>query len=191
MTNRQPLASHLLVAVSLVLLCAGLSSAQAPTPTSGADPIAQAIREHWEEAKRNIVGSARTMPDDKYGFRPVATVRTYGAILAHIAGANYIFCAAARGEKSPHSEDAFEKSATTRAAIMKALDESLAYCDAAYQALTDRSAAEAVAAPFGGGKTARAAALMGNTGHLHEHYGNLVTYLRMSGLVPPSSAPRP
>jgi uncharacterized damage-inducible protein DinB len=191
MTNRQPLVFRILVTLTIVLLCASVSDAQAPSQPSGTDPIAQAIRQTWEEAKRNIVGSARTMPEDKYGFRPVASVRTYGEILAHIAGANYIFCAAARGEKSPHSEDAFEKSATTRAAIMKALEESLVYCDAAYKSLTDRSATEGIAAPFGGGKTTRAAALIGNAGHLQEHYGNLVTYLRINGLVPPSSAPRP
>ena len=132
--------------------------------------------------------SASVMPADKSGFKPVASVRSYGQILAHIAGANYIFCAAARGEKSPHAEDAFEKSATTAAAITKALQDSIAYCDAAYTALDDARAVQMVAAPFGNGQTMRASALMGNTGHLQEHYGNLVTYLRINGLVPPSSA---
>ena len=100
-----------------------------------------------------------------------------------------MFCAAARGEKAPYAEDSFEKSATTPAAIVKALQDSIAYCDAAYAALDDRKAAEIVDGPFGGGKEARAAALMGNTGHIQEHYGNLVTYLRINGLMPPSSAP--
>jgi hypothetical protein len=121
------------------------------------------------------------MPEANYAVRPVDTVRTFGQMLAHVAGANYVFCAAARGEKAPYAEDAFEKSATTRAAIIQALEGSLAYCDAAYTALTDRSAGEMVEGPFGSGRTARAAALTGNTGHLQEHYGNLVTYLRISG----------
>ena len=126
------------------------------------------------------------MPEAKYSFKPVASVRTFGEILAHVAGANYIFCAAAKGEKSPHAEDAFEKTATTAPAIIKALQESIVYCDAAYTALDDRQCRQKRStAPFGGGKTARAAALMGNTGHLQEHYGNLVTYLRINGLVPP------
>ena len=156
--------------------------------SSGANPVSQSIRELWEEAKRNLIGSTKVMPEDKYGFRPVASVRTYGEILAHVAGANYVFCAAARAEKSPHAEDEFEKNARTRAQIVKALEDSIAYCDAAYRALTDRTAAETIDAPFGGPKTARASALMGNTGHIQEHYGNLVTYLRMNGLVPPSSS---
>ena len=61
------------------------------------------------------------MPEQDYGFRPVNTVRTFGEILAHVAGANYVFCAAAKGEPSPHAEAAFEKTATTRAQIIKVL----------------------------------------------------------------------
>jgi hypothetical protein len=72
---------------------------------------------------------------------------TFGQIVAHVAGANYIFCSAARAEKSPHTEDAFEKSATTRAAIIKALDDSIKYCDAAYAA-DDGKLAAMIEAPF-------------------------------------------
>jgi uncharacterized damage-inducible protein DinB len=179
-------------AVSIVVL-AGCVLAVPVSPaaqTPGANPVSQSIRELWHGAKRNLLGSAKVMPEDKYAYRPVASVRTYGEILAHVAGANFVFCAAARGETSPHAEDAFEKTAKTRAQIIKALEDSIAYCDAAYGALNDRTAGEPVTAPFGGGKSPRAAALMGNTGHIQEHYGNLVTYLRMNGLVPPSSAPQ-
>ena len=176
---------HMLFALALALFAAPVfTGAQAP-----ANPVSESIRDSWNGAKQNLLGSARVMPDDKFNFRPVATVRTYGQILAHVAGANYLFCAAARGEKSPHTEDAFEKTATTKAQIIKAVEDSIKYCDVAYAALTDRSAGELVSAPFGSAKSPRAAALMGNTGHVQEHYGNLVTYLRINGLVPPSSAP--
>lgn len=156
------------------------------------DAISQAIRQGWSGAKRNIMESAKLMPEADYAFRPVDTVRTFGQILAHIAGANYVFCAAAKGEKSPHGEADFEKTATTKEAITKVLSDSIAYCDGAYTGLSDAKAAELVSQPFGDGKTkaARAGILMSNTGHLQEHYGNLVTYLRIKGLVPPSSAPK-
>jgi uncharacterized damage-inducible protein DinB len=167
----------------MVAACAFASPVSPAAQAPEGNPVSQSIRELWEGAKANLIGSMKVMPEDKYGFRPVASVRTYGEILAHVAGANYIFCAAARGEKSPHAEDAFEKTAKTRAPI--------AYCDVAYRGLTDRSASEPIDAPFGGAKTPRAAALMGNTGHVQEHYGNLVTYLRINGLVPPSSARQP
>jgi uncharacterized damage-inducible protein DinB len=159
----------------------------APVGAQSANPISDSIRDEWVGVRQNVQRSAAAMPEDKYGFKPVATVRTFGQILAHLAGANYIFCAAARGEKSPHTEDAFEQTATTRAAILKALEDSIKYCDAAYGALDDRKAVEMIDGAFGNRKTTRASALMGNTGHNQEHYGNLVTYMRINGVVPPSS----
>jgi uncharacterized damage-inducible protein DinB len=155
------------------------------------NPVSDSIRQSWAEAKRNIAESAAVMPDADFGFKPVDTVRSFGAILAHLAGASYEFCAAAKNVAPPHSEDEFEKSATTAADIRKAVTESIAYCDSAYATLTDRSAAELANAAFDStAKAPRAAALIGNTGHMMEHYGNLVTYFRIKGLVPPSSRPR-
>jgi uncharacterized damage-inducible protein DinB len=165
-------------------LCGTPAWAQAPAT---ANPVSAGVRTAWEGAKRNLTRSAELMPENDYSFRPVDTVRTFGGILAHVAGANYVFCSAAKGEKSPHAEAAFEKTATTRAQIIKALGDSIAYCDAAYAALDDRGAAETVDLPFGMGKGARALPLILNTGHLQEHYGNLVTYFRVKGMVPPSS----
>ena len=154
----------------------------APAQTPPADPISQSIRNTWTGAKRNITESADQMSEADYAFKPVDTVRSFGAILAHIAGANYVFCAPARGDKTAYEEDRIEKTAKTKAEIVKALNESIAYCDAAYTALTDKTAAEAISP-----NTARAQRLIANVGHLQEHYGNLVTYFRIKGMVPPSS----
>lgn len=154
----------------------------APAQTPPADPISQSIRNTWTGAKRNITESADQMSEADYAFKPVDTVRSFGAILAHIAGANYVFCAPARDDKTAYEEDRFEKTAKTKAEIIKALNESIAYCDAAYTALTDKTAAEAISP-----NTARAQRLIANVGHLQEHYGNLVTYFRIKGMVPPSS----
>lgn len=173
-----------------VFVIAFAVSAMAQSGAS-ADPISQAIRQTWDDAKGNLRQSAELMPEADYGFKPTEQVRTFGQILAHVAGANYEFCAAAKGEKSPFSEDHFEKSAKTKAEIVKGVNDSIAYCDAAYKALTDRTAAEAITMPFGMGSRPRAAALIGNTGHVQEHYGNLVTYFRIRGMVPPSSRRNP
>jgi uncharacterized damage-inducible protein DinB len=151
------------------------------------DSISAAVKQAWAGAKRNIAESAEQMPEADYAFKPVDSVRTFGQILAHVAGANYVFCAAAMGEKPPHAEDEFEKSAKTKAEITKAVNESIAYCDAKYNALTDASAAKVVDLPFGMGKGAAVFPLIANTGHNAEHYGNLVTYFRIKGMVPPSS----
>ena len=176
-------------AVLVMVTAAGLTTAALARPdqTASGDRVAQSIRQVWENAKRNIRESADVMPEATYSFQPTKDVRTFGQILAHIAGANYIFCAAARGEKSPHAEDAFEKTATTRAAIIKALDASLAYCDRAYTGVTDAQLSDPIEMPFGMGKDIRARALLSNVDHLNEHYGNLVTYFRINGIVPPSS----
>jgi uncharacterized damage-inducible protein DinB len=173
----------------LIWVCVAAASGAGAQTVTGADPVSGAIRQAWQDATRNIRASAEQMSETNYAFKPVDSVRTFGQMLAHVAGANYVFCSAARGERSPFSEDHFEKAATTKAAIVTAVNESIAYCDAAYKALTDKTAGEAIAMPFGTDKAPRAAALMRNTGHLQEHYGNLVTYFRIKGMVPPSSRP--
>jgi uncharacterized damage-inducible protein DinB len=174
------------IVFTLLLITAGTLPAQ-DRGTDTANPVSQAIRNSWKNAKRNITESAEQMAEADYSFRPVDSVRTFGQILAHVAGASYVYCSGARREKSPFSEGDFEKTATTKAAIVKALGDSIAYCDAAFDALTDASAGELVANPFGEGQFARATALLNNTNHLNEHYGNLVTYFRIKGMVPPSS----
>ena len=175
------------IVFTLSVMMMGSLSAQERRATDTANPVSQAIKNAWNGAKRNITESAEQMPEADYGFKPVDGVRTFGQILAHVAGASYVYCSSARGEKSPFGEGDFEKTATTKAAIIKAVADSNAYCDAAFTALTDRSAGELVQKPFGQGQFPRANALLNNTNHLNEHYGNLVTYFRIKGMVPPSS----
>ena len=177
------------LSVAAVPLAAAQSQApQSPAPSAAAgNPVSQAIRDAWSGAKRNLTESAEQMPEPDYAFKPTEQVRTFGQILAHVAGANYVFCSAARGEKSPFEEDQFEKNAKTKAEIVKALNDSITYCDAAYVGLTDRSGGETITMPFGMGSKPRAYTLILNAGHLQEHYGNLVTYFRIKGMVPPSS----
>jgi uncharacterized damage-inducible protein DinB len=175
-------------AVAVAVAC-GFVSLSAQTRAGSGNPISTSIRSQWDGVKKNMTQSADIMSEADYAFRPVDSVRTFGQFVAHVAGANYLFCAASKGEKAPHAEDEFEKSAKTKADIVKALHDSLAYCDGQYTALDDASGAELVAMPFGMPKTARAGVLMMNVGHLNEHYGNLVTYFRIKGIVPPSSRP--
>lgn len=151
------------------------------------NPVSDSLRSSWNGVKRNIKESAEQMPEEHYGFKPVDTVRTFGEILTHVAGASYLFCAAAKGEKSPFAEDSFEKAATTKAAIVKVTNDAIAYCDGVFASITDATAGQMVAAPFGSAQVPRANPLVGQIGHDQEHYGNLVTYFRIKGMVPPSS----
>jgi uncharacterized damage-inducible protein DinB len=151
------------------------------------NPVSDSLRGSWNGVKRNIKESAELMPEANYSFKPTPDVRSFGEILTHVAGASYVFCAAAKGEKSPFAEDSFEKTATTKAAILKVTTDAIMYCDGAFAAATDMTLGAMVQAPFGGNQVPRSNALIGQIGHDNEHYGNLVTYFRLKNLVPPSS----
>jgi uncharacterized damage-inducible protein DinB len=177
--------SIVVYAFFLLVLCPLVAEAQS------ANPVSDAVRNGWNSVKRNIKESADLMPEENYGFKPTPEVRSFGEILAHVAGASFEFCASARDEKAPFSEDSFEKTATTKADIVKATNDAIAYCDEAFAALTDANAGAAVQGAFGSStKTKRVTSLLGQIGHDNEHYGNLVTYFRLKGIVPPSSRPR-
>jgi uncharacterized damage-inducible protein DinB len=156
-----------------------------PQPPTAGDILVRVAQNGWASAKRNIVESADQMPEADYSFKPVDTVRTVGQILAHVADSNYFYCARSKGEAPPVPDGTLEKNATTKAAIVKALGESVAYCDAAYAALTPASAADTVKA--GNNQIPRVQPLFNNVSHNVEHYGNLVTYFRMKKMVPPST----
>jgi uncharacterized damage-inducible protein DinB len=159
---------------------------QGPSQPTGAGAVLVRIAQNaWAGAKRNIVESADQMPEANYSFKPVDSVRTFGQILAHVADSNYFYCARSKGETPPVPDGTLEKTATAKAAIVKALGESVAYCDAVYASLTPASAAEMVKA--GENQIPRVQPLFGNVSHNVEHYGNLVTYFRMKKIVPPST----
>jgi uncharacterized damage-inducible protein DinB len=161
---------------------AGQGTSQPPDAGAVLVRIAQG---GWAGAKRNIVESAEQMPDADYSYKPVDSVRTFGQVLAHVADSNYFYCARSKGEAPPVPDGTLEKTATTKAAIVKALGESVAYCDAVYASLTAASAANMVKA--GNNQIPRVQPLFSNVTHNVEHYGNLVTYFRMKKMVPPST----
>lgn len=165
-------------------------SAPKPAPAS-ANPITDSLKAQYDSLKSNYTRSAEMMPDKDYGFRPATLpaadkkeIRTFGQLVGHVAEENYIFCGAANGMKGPKG---IEQSKTTKADLVKALAESFAFCDSAWASTTDQNGS--APADLGFAKTTRLGALAFNTTHDSEHYGNIVTYLRAKGLVPPSSAP--
>ena len=163
----------------------GRAGQEASQPPNAGAVLVRIAQNAWAGAKRNIVESADQMPEANYSFKPVDTVRTFGQILTHVADSNYFYCARSKGEPPPVPDGTLEKTATTKAAIVKALGESVAYCDAVYASLTAASAAEMVKA--GDRQIPRVQPLFNNVSHNVEHYGNLVTYFRMKKMVPPST----
>ncbi len=158
---------------------------QAQTPdlksASGYPKMVQKQVSAWIER------AAEKMPEEQYAFKPDPAVRSFGQILGHIADADYLFCSAVLGENSP--SPGIEKTKTTKAELTAALHDAFAYCNRAYDALTDASANETVTA-FGQQRN-KLGALWFNASHNLEHYGNLVVYLRVKGIVPPSSERKP
>jgi len=140
--------------------------------------------------RRDLAEAAENMPADEYAFRPTPQVRTFGQIIGHVVDANFFFCSQAAGEKSPATAD-YEQ-ITNKAALVKALNDSLVYCDRVYAATTDANFIQPVQIAHivdtGSTSTVRGAVLMYNITHNNEHYGNLAVYIRLKGHVPPSTA---
>jgi uncharacterized damage-inducible protein DinB len=155
----------------------------AANPAGASNPLVASSKVFYLNAKQDILRSADKVPEDKYAFKPIDTVRTYGQVLAHVADGQYEFCGAAAGN---HDEKGIEQTAKTKADIVAALKSAFAYCDAIYAGMTDAKAVEMIPA-FGGAKLTRLGMLDFNVSHTMEHYGNLVTYMRIQGIVPPSS----
>jgi len=158
-----------------------LLQAQAPS-----DPLSAGNKVIYNIVKNNVTKAAEKMPEDNYAFKPTPEVRSFGQLVGHVADAQYSFCSAALGEKNPAL--GIEKSKTTKADLVQALNAAFAYCDKAYDGMTDAHAAETV--KFFGGEHAKLTVLSFNNAHNDEHYGNMVTYMRIKGLVPPSSEGR-
>lgn len=155
-------------------------------PAAAQDAAVANARTLWHDVTAQVTQIAEEVPDSLYGFKPTPEVRSFGQLFGHIAGAQYMFCAAAVGDP-PRGEDEIEKAATTKAALVEALKASTAYCERAYA--QDDAAAQGAIEMFGQRRT-RLWALGMNAVHNGEHYGNLVTYLRINGIVPPASRPR-
>jgi len=139
----------------------------------------------YARMKNILLRSAEKMPEENYNFKPTEGVRSYGQIIGHVADAQYLFCSIVLGEKNPAPK--IEQSKTSKADLMAALKDGFAYCDKAYDGMTDASATQMV--KLFGGDTPKLGVLTVNNMHDMEHYGNLVTYMRMKNIVPPSSEP--
>ena len=161
----------------------------APTAVAVADENPNALsawnKKTYSILQKILIRAAEKTPEEYYSFKPTEVVRSLGQILGHIADANYAMCSAVRGEKNPALK--IEQTKTSKADLIAGMKDAFAYCDKAYVGMTDASAAETV--KFFGGDTPKLGVLTVNQMHTMEHYGNLVTYMRMKDIVPPSSDP--
>ena len=166
-----------------MLLCLLALPAISQEKQSSDNPFSAINKRGYERTKGILLRSAEKMPEENYIFKPVDTVRTYGQIIGHLADAQYLFCSTASGEKNPDLK--IEKTKTSKADLVAALKDGFAYCDKVYDAMTDPAALQNV--KFFGNDAPKFAVLSVNIDHNMEHYGNLVTYMRIKGIVPPTS----
>jgi uncharacterized damage-inducible protein DinB len=166
--------------LAITLACA------APAAAQGGNPYTTAAQQQFNVVKGNILKAAEKMPDEHYAFKPSPDVRTFGQLVAHIADASQMMCALASGGTRP--SESVEKTKTSRADLQKALADAFAACDTAFAGMNDQKGTEMVKFFFG--DQPRLSVLSFNTAHNFEHYGNMVTYMRIKGLVPPWSEGR-
>lgn len=171
---------NLLVAVMCV-------AAPAAAVAQTANPLTANAKIQCGAVTGFVVRSAEKVPEDLYSFRATPDVRTMGQLFGHVADALFQMCATAAGEKPKRS--GIEKSVTAKAELVVALKEGVGYCNGVFDAMNDQKGAETV--PFYFGPTPRLSALYFTVTHTYEHYGNLVTYMRLKNIVPPSSEPPP
>jgi len=158
------------------------------------NPLTAGATQHYGIIKNNVTRAAAKIPEDVYPFRPTPAVRTVAQLIAHLADANYRLCSILAGQDPP-MDAGIEKSKSSKADLVKALAESFAYCDKQYAAMTDAAGTPIIKFDAGGEgsrvpiQMPRFTVLAFHTAHAFEHYGNLVTYMRLKGIVPPSSEP--
>jgi len=191
-----PVKIMFLVAAGALAMSAALA-AQTPAPTQPARlDIAGQMQSQYGLIKSNLTKLADKMPDDAYAFKPVNETRTFAEAIAHTAAGNFGMCANLTGKPNPRAGVDLEKTLTAKTEAVAALRESFAFCDEfmthlSPEALTGTYKGTAVR---GGERTPieveRGGLASSLIAHNNEMYGYLAVYLRMKGLVPPSSEPR-
>lgn len=149
------------------------------------NPFSADAKQSYTGIKNTITRAAEKMPEANYSFKTVPEVRTYGEMIGHIADIQVMLCSLVKGEQKQGTAG----SKTSKADLMAALKDSFDYCDGVYNSMTDAAGAQKV--KMFGRELTKLGVLNFNTMHDNEMYGTVVAYLRIKGIVPPSSERRP
>ena len=180
-----------IIAVVAVAVAA-VAGARAQAQSQASNPLSAGAKRTYDIIKGYTIKAAAKMPEEHYAFKPTPDVRSFGQLLGHVADSNFVFCATVAGEKPPQGgfepAASIEQTMKTKAELEKAIANSFAYCDTVHAGMNDATGAQTM--KFFNGEMAKLSILEFNTHHDFEHYGNMVTYMRLKGLVPPSSEGR-
>jgi uncharacterized damage-inducible protein DinB len=152
-----------------------------------ANPITMSEKGFYGFVSGAVISAAQKMPEENYAFKPTPEVRSFGQLVGHVADASYMFCSQVSGEANPAKD--IEKTKTSKADLVAAVKDAQAYCNKAYDSMTDAKGSEML--KIFGFQMAKLTVLSINTAHADEHYGNMVTYMRIKGIVPPTSEAQP
>jgi uncharacterized damage-inducible protein DinB len=181
-----------LLAFSLLLL-AGFASAQAAKPKEEHRTVTQILDRSVSNVEHEFTPAAEAMPEDKFAFAPTAGefkgVRTFAQQVKHVAAVNYELAAALLEQKPPVDigDESGPASVTSKADVLKYLNESFVYVHKAIATINEKNLVETVRSPFGEGSVSRLSLATTVSSHCFDHYGQMVEYLRMNGIVPPAS----
>jgi len=181
----------------VTMLFAVIAAAAAPQDAAKKDAapkpaksLSQAVLEQWNDVGRKLIAMAEDFPEDKYDFKPTQAPRSFAEQLLHAAGANYFFINIANGEKPPAQEDPSRAKYKTKADVVAFVKKSFEDGAAAIKAKGDAGMAGMMADPFENQQVRVFDWAYGFMEHSGEHYGQLVVYYRLAGLVPPESRPK-
>lgn len=171
----------LLVFLSMSVGLAAQESTLAPAP----GPSQEVLR-IWNYVGGKLIEMAEDFPEDKYDYRPTPEVRTFAEMLLHIAGSSYLFIDTARGQQMGE-EDLSREKYSTKADVVSVLKKSVEEGAALIQQAGDEGMTKPIKSPFGNQMMSQYGFWVAQTEHAGEHYGNLVVYYRLNGIVPPAS----
>jgi uncharacterized damage-inducible protein DinB len=172
-----------ILALSVCAVSAQQPTTPSPTPT-GLARVALGAKQRYDNIKRDIAESADAVPESEYSFKPTPQVRSFGELIGHVADVNAWYCGMANGE-NPNWSDKTEKTAKSKADLVKALKAATTKCDEVIAKTHADNALSLV--PAGQRDQMRIMVILDNVAHLNEHYGNIVTYMRQKGHMPPST----
>jgi len=180
--------------LSLVLLSAicfaDLSRAQEKKPPKPAPGPAKAVLDSWNDIGRKLIAMAEDFPEDKYDYKATPAERTFAENLLHVAGTNYYFTNIVRGAEPPASENPPRSQYKTKADVVAFVKKSFADGASAVESRGDKGINEIVVDPYSSQETRISDYAYGFIEHSGEHYGQLVVYYRLNGIIPPESRPK-
>lgn len=188
--SKIPFFAPALFALALTAIPAHAQDTKKDAAVKPADSQSKVVLDAWNDIGRKLIAMAEDFPEDKYDYKPTPAQRSFAEQLLHAAGANYFFSDPARGKKMPAEEDPKRDQYKTKADVVAFVKKSFADGAEAIKAKGDKGMADLLVDPFAHQQMRVLDMAYGFIEHSGEHYGQLVGYYRMAGLVPPESRPK-